>query len=435
MKERTKHETSQNARRMPNSLALSFFCLLVGVLLTACTPSVKEKRNTESPYKPLPENLVATDTMDDVDFSKFDHNGERHKTVPCLLCHQRNEESPKPKFASHTPCIGCHKPQFDDPGHPICATCHTGENTDKLKTFPRMTSFKVNFNHAAHFKETSCATCHKTEGGVMSVPSGADAHVTCFQCHTSDKVVGDKNIGSCSTCHEPGTPNRFDVSVAKVGFNFDHSKHGGVSCSDCHSPAGGNRMSAITVSMHSNAANSCSTCHNEKRAFGANDFSDCRKCHQEVAAVRSFGIKFNHSDHAKKDCATCHKAGAGINFTVPNGQAAHNTCFQCHSPMKGGTSFTNSKCFQCHQVNGTNNIAPPPTTISGNFAHAKHNFLDCDNCHTTTGGKMDVPSVVMHKPAKTKLSCATCHNNDMAFGEDFANCKRCHTSGKFKFKN
>jgi c(7)-type cytochrome triheme protein len=435
MIKRAKQEESKYKNNLQKLVVFSFFCLMFGYLLTSCTNQIQEKQKTESPFQPLPESLTATDPMDDVDFSKFKHDGERHQNVPCLFCHQRNEDSPKPKFASHTTCVGCHTPQFKDKTHPICVICHTGQDTEKLKPFPAMTTFKVNFNHAAHFKETSCATCHKTEGNGMTVPSGGNAHETCFQCHTSDKMVGEKNIGSCSTCHVPGTPNRIDISMPKLGVNFDHSKHGAVNCSDCHSPAGGgNQMSAITVSMHSNAPNSCTTCHNEKRAFGANDFSDCRKCHQQIADVKSFGIKFNHSDHAKKDCATCHKSGgAGINFSVPNGTTAHKTCFQCHSPTKDNGSFTSSKCFMCHQPSNTNNIPPPPAVINGNFSHTKHNFFECNNCHTTKGGKMDVPSVVMHKATKSALNCATCHNNQVAFGEDFSSCKKCHTGSKFKF--
>jgi hypothetical protein len=36
----------------------------------------------------------------------------------------------------------------------------------------------------------------------------------------------------------------------------------------------------------------------------------------------------------------------------------------------------------------------------------------------------------MHKGSKG-TSCTTCHNNEMAFGEDFTSCKRCHTGSKF----
>lgn len=434
MTERAQNGRSNYKRRLQELIVLSFVCLTCGFFLFSCSSEIQEKKPSESPFKPLPEEVVSSDPMEDVDFSQFKHDSARHSTVPCLLCHQRNEESVKPKFSSHATCTGCHTPQFKDNNHPICAVCHTKPNSAELKPFPPMKSFRAHFNHTQHFKETNCVTCHKTQDGGMTVPARADAHATCFQCHTSDKIVGDKNIGSCSTCHELGAANRIVDSRKEIGFNFEHSKHGAIGCASCHSPLGsGNKMSAINVSMHSNQANSCATCHNEKRAFGANDFTDCRKCHQEVANVRSFGIRFDHLKHAKSDCATCHKSGGqGINFTVPNSEAAHKTCFQCHSPTRNTGSFTSSRCFTCHQPGSGNNISPSPQVIGGNFSHAKHEFLDCNSCHNPSGGKMDFPAVVMHNPTKAKMSCASCHDNQTAFGEDFTNCRRCHTGSKFK---
>lgn len=432
-----KLKTKQQKIQLLKLIVLSVFLLSFGYIFPACTSSVQEKKPAESPFKPLPETMTATDKMEDVDFSKFEHDSPRHQTVPCLLCHQPTAEDPtKPKFASHQTCAGCHTPQFEDKTHPICVICHTEERSEKLKDFPPMRSFRAEFNHTAHFKETNCATCHKTQGVGMTVPAGSNAHSTCFECHTSDKVIGERNIGSCSTCHVAGTPNRIVDSAQNIGFNFDHAKHNGVGCNSCHNPSGGgNKMSEITVAMHSGQANSCATCHNEQKAFGANDFSDCRKCHQEVGGAKSFGVSFNHADHNKANCATCHKSGGkGVTFTIPNGQAAHTTCFQCHSANKDSGKFTSGKCFQCHQIGGTNDIKPSSNTIAGNFSHTKHKSMDCNSCHNSKGGQMNAPTVAMHKASKNGVNCATCHNNQKAFGgEDFTNCKRCHTSGNFKF--
>lgn len=439
MMERIKQKriTQQQKIQWLKMIVLSIFLLGFGYIFPACTSSVQEKKPvTESPFQPLPEVVKATDKMEDVDFSRFSHDGPRHQTVPCLMCHQRNEESVHPKYPSHAVCSGCHTPQFEDKTHPICVICHTEQGSEKVKPFPQMKSFRVEFNHTAHFKETNCATCHKVQGVGMTVPAGSNAHETCFQCHTSDKVVGEKNIGNCSTCHVAGTANRIVPAMQNIGFNFAHAKHSGLGCNSCHSPAGsGNKMSEINVAMHSGQANSCATCHNNQRAFGASNFSDCRRCHQEVGGARSFGVKFNHSDHiGKANCATCHKSsGNGATFTVPNGQTAHTTCFQCHQPMKDSGSFTSGKCFQCHQIGGTNDIKPSPSTIAGNFSHTKHKGMDCNSCHTNKGGQMQAPTVAMHKASKTGLNCASCHNNQKAFGEDFTNCKRCHTGGNFKF--
>ena len=59
------------------------------------------------------------------DFSKFTHTNPQHARLPCLLCHQRADNSPRPvRSAGHTPCSGCHTQQFADASNPICPICH-----------------------------------------------------------------------------------------------------------------------------------------------------------------------------------------------------------------------------------------------------------------------------------------------------------------------
>ncbi|MBX3297911.1 MAG: hypothetical protein KF736_00440 [Acidobacteria bacterium] len=420
------------SKRIQTAVTAGFALFLAGYLLAACTPAIVEKKVQESPFKPLPDSLVSTNAMEDVDFSRFRHDSERHRDVPCLLCHQQKDSAQRPQFSSHTPCAGCHAPQFADNEHPICTICHTAKGTSELKHFPSIRSFTAEVEHSAHFKETACSTCHKPTGKGMSVPAGAGAHATCFQCHTQDKVVGERNIGSCSTCHQQGRPERLSSGATNVGFNFEHAKHRNVSCDSCHATTSDRAPVKIQVAMHSNAANSCATCHNGKRAFGASSFADCRRCHSEMPAGRSFGVDFDHGKHASQNCAVCHKTG-GVNFSVPNGQAAHTTCFQCHSPSKAtGSVFTAGRCFVCHRPGGNNDIKASNPVIPGNFSHTKHAGFDCDSCHNKVGGKMDVPIPVMHRPSGQKMGCAACHNNEIAFGEDFSSCKRCHTGGKFR---
>ncbi|MBK8812315.1 MAG: cytochrome c3 family protein [Acidobacteria bacterium] len=428
----------QNAIRrsklVRGAVVLTFLAVLCGYFVTSCSKAPPSIDDDKSPYKPLIEESTVTDAMENVDFAKFKHDSTRHKDLPCLLCHQRNDDSTKVGFAPHVSCAGCHTQQFDDKSHQICQICHEEQGSEKLKPFPPIRSFSVKFDHKAHFSEANCATCHRPQGAGMSVPAAAnDAHATCFQCHSAAKTVGENNIGKCSTCHELGPRNPINDSTAAIGFNFDHAKHGKLDCNSCHNPQGGNAMSAINVAMHAGAANSCATCHNGSRAFGANNFSNCRQCHSEMGGAKTVGIKFSHASHTKSNCSICHKpAGKTGNFVVPDGQSAHSTCFQCHSPNKGGGSFTSGKCFTCHQIGGTNTISASSPVIPGNFAHTKHSFMDCDSCHTSSNGVMSAPSVLMHKAPKSGTNCATCHNNEMAFGEDFTNCKRCHTGNTFK---
>jgi c(7)-type cytochrome triheme protein len=424
------------ADRSGSAIALAIVVIASAYVLASCSSREAEKDAQESPYKQIPAQVDLSESMEGVDFSTFRHDSGRHSEMPCLLCHLEQDGNMRPQFAKHQTCAGCHAQQFADGSHQICTTCHTASGTADLRRFPSIKSFTAKISHSAHFKETNCSTCHKPQGKVISIPAGANAHAACFQCHTSDKVVGERNIGSCSTCHEPGQPQRISAGSNTVGFNFDHSNHSGVSCDSCHATNSDSAAVKIRTAMHSNTANSCATCHNGRRAFGAANFRDCRQCHSEMPAGRSFGVKFDHNVHASQSCATCHKGtGGGVNFSVPNSTAAHATCYQCHAPSKRtGGSFMSASCFTCHKQGETNDIKPSRASIPGNFSHTKHAGFDCDSCHDNTGGKMDVPLAVMHKPSGNRMSCASCHNGSVAFGNEFTNCKQCHTGGKFNSK-
>jgi c(7)-type cytochrome triheme protein len=220
-------------------------------------------------------------------FSKFSHNSQYHSQVSCAICHRRFTNSPRITFPgkeNHSPCIGCHSQQFADNNSPICTICHTNAETGALKPFPPLRSFSVRFNHAKHLRGIDCATCHKpAQGGVAkSIPAGPGTHATCFQCHSAQSRPG---MSSCGVCHQPGRKPASPVLWAKAfNVNFSHAKHNS-ECSVCHTiRAGairGNQVTAPLASMHFAPSGrlSCASCHNNKRAFGGNDFSDCKRCH------------------------------------------------------------------------------------------------------------------------------------------------------------
>lgn len=219
-------------------------------------------------------------------YSRFQHSNPTHARMPCLLCHKRDDNAAAPKFAGHSSCSGCHAAQFADNTSPICTICHTATG---IKRFPGLRSFNVRFDHARHLRQSNCATCHKPSrrGVALSVPSGTGAHTTCFQCHGPRTEVGGKNIGSCGVCHTPGRPTRNSDWAAAFAKNFDHSDHRGtLNCSSCHTVRAGmprgRQVSAPIASMHFARTRtlSCATCHNNKRAFGGDDFADCKRCHQ-----------------------------------------------------------------------------------------------------------------------------------------------------------
>ncbi len=267
-------------------LAALTLLLMVGSLGYSCS----------SPPDPISESPAPTMKNEEVvmpidlskDYSKFKHSEAQHERLPCLLCHVREEGMTRPKVPGHMPCAGCHVQQFKDEKNQICSICHTETG---VKPFPALQSFNVNFDHVKHLNLTSCDTCHKpTRGGVArSIPSRAAAHQTCFQCHGPDTEVDGRNIGSCSTCHEPGGPAKNSEWAKAFKFNFNHQEHirsGKMNCATCHtvfaSGQRGRQVSATIASMHfpPSSSQSCSTCHNSKRAFGISDFTNCKRCHE-----------------------------------------------------------------------------------------------------------------------------------------------------------
>lgn len=221
------------------------------------------------------------------DYSKFLHSNPMHERLPCLLCHVRSEGSTKPKLPGHMPCASCHVQQFAGNTSPMCNICHTATS---VKPFPPLRSFGIRFDHNQHIRQTNCATCHKPSRRevAFSVPSGANAHITCFRCHGPRTEVGGQNIGSCSECHQPGRPVRASESAKAFTVNFSHQEHirqGNMSCAVCHTVragARGKQVSAPAASMHFAPAGSlsCGGCHNNKRAFGPPDFANCKRCHE-----------------------------------------------------------------------------------------------------------------------------------------------------------
>lgn len=187
----------------------------------------------------------------------------------------------------------------------------------------------------------------------------------------------------------------------------------------------------------------CAGCH--ALQFSDNKSPICTICHTETGmkrfpGLKSFGVRFDHARHTRANCATCHKPqGSGVAKSIPSGQSAHVTCFQCHS---ANTSSSMSSCNVCHQPGRLVRTPEWAPAFRKGFSHAKHTGnknLNCASCHTVRAGmsrgrQVSAPLASMHfAPARTQ-SCASCHNGNRAFGpDDFANCKRCHNPRTFKF--
>lgn len=266
--------------------------LLIAALIALISVSVFNSRAAE-PKRAEPAS--AQEQMqfpEGLDYSRFQHSSRNHSRLPCLLCHRREANATRPKLPGsngHLPCAGCHAQQFSGSDSPICTICHTDIKSGALKAFPRLKSFRMKFDHGRHVSmgSVSCATCHRpTRAGVaLSIPSGFNAHATCFRCHTPRAESGGRDISSCGTCHQLGGYSRTPQSAQAFRVGFSHAKHQKVTCVECHQVRAGlpqrRQVTAPEPLNHhaSGRAQSCMTCHNGKRAFGGDDFSTCKRCH------------------------------------------------------------------------------------------------------------------------------------------------------------
>ena len=260
--------------------------LLICALVVVALAYVVRSRVTQAEQQPQSQAPA-----EGFDYSQFQHSSRNHARLPCLLCHRRDSNSPRPQLpgkSGHLPCAGCHAQQFSNAESPICTICHTDVKTGAVKSFPPLKSFTMKFDHSRHVKMTgvSCATCHRpARGGVaLSIPATFNAHTTCYTCHSPRAQSGGRDISSCGTCHQPGRFTRTPQFAQAFRVGFSHAKHQKLTCTECHqvrAVASRRQVTAPSPLNHHAQPNaeSCMSCHNGKRAFGGDDFSTCKRCH------------------------------------------------------------------------------------------------------------------------------------------------------------
>lgn len=289
-----KHRIAETRRL---SAGVATILLTIMVAMTGWTVTTMSGASTSSTTAEWPETSQGQMQMPEgLDYSKFQHSTRNHSRLPCLLCHRREGTAAVPKLPGsngHLPCAGCHAQQFSTSDSPVCTICHTDAKSGALKSFPRLKSFRVKFDHSLHLKmgNVSCATCHRPAraGVALSIPAGFSAHSTCYRCHTPRAQSGGRDISSCGTCHQVGGYSRTPSFTQAFRVGFSHAKHQKVTCNECHQVrAGMPQRQQVTapepLNHHATGrGQSCLTCHDGKRAFGGDDFSVCKRCHQGAA--------------------------------------------------------------------------------------------------------------------------------------------------------
>lgn len=240
------------------------------------------------------------------DFSRFMHNSPRHAALACAACHERRDNSTRPRLPGHKACTDCHLPQFVTPNVPMCAICHTNlDGQDPpVKNFPALASFNARFDHAQHNRGAArpaegCAACHRPasrRAAALTIPAGPGAHAQCYSCHAPGSQSGARDLASCGVCHAPAARySRTPVNRAAFAASFSHSTHGprqSLRCDDCHQLRPGlaqsQQVTLPRVAQHfaPGRAQSCMSCHDGRRRIGARavfgdaDFNNCRLCHK-----------------------------------------------------------------------------------------------------------------------------------------------------------
>lgn len=264
--------------------------LICAVVFAVVGYVLQQRATTASPIQT--NQQAQNQPPEGLDYSKFLHNSRNHARLPCLLCHRRESNSPRPQLpgkSDHAPCAGCHAQQLSNSDSPICTICHTDVKSGAMKSFPRLKSFSMKFDHSRHInmEGVNCDTCHRpTRGGVgLSIPAGFNAHQTCYRCHTPRAQAQGRDISSCRTCHQLGSYRRTPDFAQAFRVGFNHAKHQKITCVDCHQVRAGMAQgrqvaSPAPLNHHAKAGTeSCMSCHDGKRAFGGDDFSVCKRCH------------------------------------------------------------------------------------------------------------------------------------------------------------
>src|SRR2546423_3416493 len=115
-RQRAKGKGKDALRAKNNSSLLIFaFCLLPFAFIVSFV-LVRDYRAAASPAQsqrqPSASETLSAAQEPGRDFSKFTHTNAVHSRLPCLLCHRRETNAPRPvrpRAGGHMPCAGCHR--------------------------------------------------------------------------------------------------------------------------------------------------------------------------------------------------------------------------------------------------------------------------------------------------------------------------------------
>jgi c(7)-type cytochrome triheme protein len=229
-------------------------------------------------------------------------------------------------------------------------------------------------------------------------------------------------------------------------FRHDNANHARLPCLLCHR----RESNAARPAMPGGSSHvPCTGCHAQEFANSASPV--CAICHTDSKTgalkpfprLASFGVRFDHTRHlsmGQVGCSTCHRpTQRGVALSIPNGFAAHTTCYGCHTGRAQSNDRDISSCGTCHVLGGKRIASQSATAFRVGFSHQKHDRtqgLSCTECHKVRSGgdQVTAPQALNHHASANAFSCRSCHDGKRAFGgDDFSVCKRCHTGNTWRF--
>ncbi len=272
--------------------------------------------------------------------------------------------------------------------------------------------------------ESECERCHTPWRGIQAA--------RCEQCHQD---VGRQRLGDpglhryfrdaerCTLCHtdhrgasaslttvstELFNHERTRFSLARHQQDYDGSD---LACRDCHVTGG-----------YTGATADCTTCHHEAAPAFMDEHTavfgpDCTACHDGLDSMSGFEHETVFpldGAHAVLSCSACHQERVFA--------GTPDSCVGCHAEPAVHAGLFGLDCAACH----TTEAWQPAALMDHTFPldHGESGTLACQTCHESSYAVYTCYNCHEHEPA----DIAEEHRDEGIF--DFADCARCHPTGR-----
>lgn len=354
-----------------------------------------------------------------------------------------------------TSCHMSATPKWTDPATGACGTCHAALSND-----PGPLKLIASGAHTAHYTAAygpqlsttsadSCSQCHTPyaalshANGSMELKAGASSNGQCVDCHNHTTNWAGGTV-SCASCHSTaGGALSVIGGITAPDKTLDATKgHGSfsVACSACHDGSGAHISGALG--------------DNDRILGGLSGDAQCNSCHNDSGKVTARSLNMQVHDGMANSCGACHDPhGTGNSFMVNGTLAGVNVSYD-------GSNMVNAQgtgvCQACHTSTGyyrsgggleathpttgclTSNCHPHNTSNGTAFAPTG----DCDSCHGYPPMPRDVAGLsfgTMGNWTSAKFesysggggahAVAAHVSKDARASDGWTNCTMCHVEG------